>query len=194
MHPLHLLQPHKRLRDRLLPLYAVKQVVRPGDYPSSTNTEMFANLQQMMEGRYNEGIDKAELEVLLEMVLHYATDVNAFKALQPLLMTLALARNNPETGDVIKDFFDRHPWTLDLLGTDIDLLTPPADRSRRKNKKKLMKELATPADEFNERVVGHQERPDFMKIFEGLFNFPPPHAPAAQSGSSAGTEAAGQQG
>ncbi len=192
MHPMHLLLPHNRLRDRFLPLWAVKQVVKPGDYPSSTNTDMYANLQQMMEGRYDERIDKAQLEVLLEMILHYAADVNAYKALQPLLMTLALARNNTETGELIREFFDRNPWTLDLLGTDIELLTPPADRSRRKNKVQLMKQLATPPEEFNERVVGHENHPDFMKIFEGLFNFPP-HAPAAQSGTSVADAAAGSQ-
>lgn len=183
MHPFHLLQPHNRLRDRLLPAWAIKQVLLPRDYPSSTNIDMYANLQQMMENRYDERIDKAEVEVLLDMILHYVTDVNAYKALQPLIMTLAFARNNPDTGEIIQEFFNRHPWTLDLLGIDIELLTPPAELSRRRNRKYVAKRLTTPPEEFNERVTGHANRPDFMGIFEGLFNFPP-KALETQSGSS----------
>ncbi len=188
MDPFHLFAPHQSLADRLLPLYAVRQSVKPTDFPSQTNPYYFASIHRMLKGgniaqMVNKGsvmleeLKPEHVEILLDYVKSFSKDAGAYRVIRPLVTALALARDNPETGQLISNFFDDNPWIQDLLDIDVAKLEPPKEISRRRTKYAVMKQVATSRQEYLERVSSHGNPPKIDELYQGLFVDTPPEAP-----------------
>jgi len=124
--------------------------------------------------------------VLLQYVEAFASDIGSFKVIQPLIKILAMARDNPETGDQIKNFFEQNPWVFDLFDVDLDAYAPPMELSRRRTKSKIVNAIRTSKPEFKERTASHGRKLDLPGLYEGLFidRPTPPEEPADQDAKS----------
>ncbi len=171
--PFHMFYPHA-VRDKLWAFSSIWRIKSSPKFPQFPDPHYFAGTLQQLMGKHKVALSDEAVKQMLEHVRCLSAHPRNYAIMRPVVQTLYAARardreaklteDSEESasphGLIIRRFFERNPYIIDLLNITRSTLTPPDAKHRSSLKIWALRNIKLSRQEYVKRVREHRALKD----------------------------------